>query len=1844
MPKASKKILGVMLSVVMLLSMLTPAYVSFAASVSINITDNDGNDITERTEVQEYRSVQLKYVVTSGEMPEGATVEWTSNLPLLAGVDNNGKVTGYDYSKSAVIQLWLDENIRILPGIGNSMADSIMNTLTSTGVDLDNMNNDLIVSIVRGIAGDALADSLKKALDSMNVEITATLYDANGNKLASDTVEFVVSKSIIASIAPTGVHITNKKVVPLTVAVGATVQLYGACTPVRLGQGIKWTVGSGIFDLNSKKYASVSSDGLVTFTAVGTATIRVNPESALYPEFSDTITFTVLDPTDLPVTDFQISGTTSINEGETTQLAIGNVEPAGAYTGDLVWSSADPSIAIVDQNGNVTGLDGGSGLTEYSKSTTITAVAGGVTKSTTVKVSRSVINSNLSSVEIEGPEAVPVGNDTQFTANVLPARLNTNSGVLREWGIVDPLSGETVWATSDTPASNGMASINASGVLSPVSAGLITINTRATYNNNTVETQKQVTIGKAITDFSISGDSSISEGSTAKLSIQNIAPADYDQAILDTAVWVSENPSIVSVDQDGNIKGLDCGGGWAWNNQSTNITVTIGGVSRSISIKVTSKVISTFTGGYIVGNDNVIKDFPISFSAVHTPERINVSRQFWGLSKDDGSAPWSASNTMGSIGSFSGNTQNLIAAVDQGSGMVTGLAAGKTTLYTYMANLATTHLNLTKEINVVEIEPKSIAITAPQRSDYVEGSVDLDLTGMEVKLTYNRDDIAKYYGAEYANSLTEEQLTVAVTDYAVADVNENILDATQYVLVTVTRAGKAYNAVFPIKITSKEVTSIELENPQRVYAEGVKVLNLDDLKVKANYSNADSEYVEGYVVNESEFDADLLDVEQLITVTYTHAGRSASATFPVIVYGKPVVTVNNGEYAGDWTHSDIVFTLSSTHMLEGITYYYNTDSNAEWIEITGDTLTVNSNTDDVYYFKSVNSEGIESDPSQGYAVKYDNIQPDFSLVYGVTDLTNQSYQININELKVGAAGIKTITVNGEEISAAEALFTVDLNGTYTVVITSNNGLSATKEITVANIDKIAPTINTITMEHKNTSGFARLLNSVTFGLFFNQEIEFTVDYYDEGVAGISTVEYRFLDENGAPADDGLWQIYNENNKPSQDVNFKGYVQVRATDKAGNVSEYVRSDGYVIDKNAPDDMSVKAQYNGNDYVDGTWVAGDVSVKLSATAFSDIYSYYYRVDGGEWVKLDGDTFIASLENSHYYEFKATSNSALDSQIVPLTIKIDRQTPVIRVAFEGTFGRWTGDGASFSFSTEEASISGISYYYNNGNGWTEITTGSRIDLTENVNATYTFKAVNAAGTESYQSDSYVIMIDADEPTIDLTPAVTTPVSEPYAISFKTTAGQAGLKAVYLNGVDITGKSYVTVSSNGTYVFTVMGNNGKISTKTLNITNFYMPVIEVTSIDLGAPQRVLLSNEFGTYYNSQRALTLTASTDGAVAITRIRYRILDETGKVTQDWKNYSSADKPLIPSEFKGYIEACAIDANNNMSKIIRSNGITVDGNAPTAPVVTAVNNSVIYDGGWASGNVSFTLSSTAFSGIYEYQYRVDSGEWKSIKGDTVSVSAEGEHLYEFKAVSNSALESAVVSQSAKIENSKPVLQVVANGTIGSETNKNVTFDFYSPNAISDVTYYYNMGEAWVEISGSSLEVSQNVNADYIFKAVNAAGVESYVSPAYKVIINKTSPILSGIETGRVDYANNIVSGVAPGTTDITKYFAVENGDYEITENSETGAIGTGSTLTVKNKDGSVYNTYTLVIYGDVNGDGVIDAFDTAIIALVVEGSYTLTGAYKTAGELSSGDIDAESYAQIKDASVGIIEIQQ
>lgn len=1864
--QTGKRALGVLLAVLMVVTTLTPGLLAGAASTTITITQ-DGVEVTDQLTVQEYRSIELSYT-TAGDVPADAYVTWESSQPLLAGVDSNGKVSGYDYSKAAIVQQWIDENIRSLPLVGESMAQAIEDQIAATGVDLEDMDTAVLIGIIRAVAGDTLADSLQAALDSMNVEITATLHSADGQVLATDTVKVVVEKSVLADLVPTAVHITNKNSVPTTVAVGTTVQLYGAVTPVRIHEGVKWTMGDTIFDTESGKHATVSSDGLVTFTSAGTVKVRVNPDNVLYSAFTDTITFTVVDPSELPVTDFSIVGETEIDEGETTQLAIDNLTPAGAYTGDLKWESSDPTVAVVDQNGIVTGLDGGSDLITYSRKTTITATIGSVSKSVEVKVNRQLLNSKISGVEIVGDTDIPNNSSTTYTAKITPDRLNSSSSVKREWGLTNPLTGETVWATAETPADTNIATITADGVLTPKQSGVITIHARATQDDVVLETTKTVEAGTPIESFTLelgggfsnlligfNTERALEEGHTGYIDIKNILPAEYDPDLLNNVIWTTSDPSVATVNENGMVFGMDAGGLTVYHSKSVTITASIGGVSASITFNVRGASVNNLVAAEITGNNYVIKDFPISYSAIYSPPRLSVNNAHWGLAYDDGSRPWEDS-----YDSTSGNQQNSIATVDN-NGLVTGLSAGETTLYYFVREGLTSwdgsYAEDTKNITVVELEPKSITLTAPTRTDYVEGETELDLTGLKVELNYDKNDVAKYYDI---SGMSDSDFTVEVHDYTVGEINQTILDNEQYILVTVTRAGKSYRGVFPITLASKNLTDISLVNPRYKYLEGENKLDLTGLEVTANYSNAASEKVTDYTVDYAAFDPDVLDVEQNINVTYEHAGRSATASFPIMIYGIPVVSVDTGAYEGGWTSKDVTFTLSATHPLDGLTYYYKTASNPEWVQITGDTLAVSQDCNETYYFKAVNSAGIESAETAGYTVMRDAVTPSFNLVPEKEDLTNTSYTVQISDLQVGISGIRSVKLNGADITENHDSFTATQNGQYIVEVIANNGLSLTKTLNVTNIDTTAPTVDSIDLQQKISGGFARRIDGA-FGLFFNAQVEVTIAASDEGVAGVDRIEYRYFDATTDTYTD--WAVYDASNKPLQDLNFKGWVEARAYDKAGNVSASLTSEGYVIDTEKPTAVTITATSEGENYEADTWAADDVSMNLESTAFSGIYEYQYRVDNGEWQTLDGDTLTATEPGTHRYEVKAVSYATNESEITEMVVKIDKQKPVIRVAFDGTFGRWTADGARFNFSTEEESLSGITYYYNDGTGWYEFD-GSELVLSENTNTTYTFKAVNGAGTESTTSDSYRVMIDTVEPTVELEKTVTSLTSVPYEVRVNTTVGEAGLESITVDGKDITAEKAFTVSENGAYLVTVTGNNGKWTSVILEIDNFCDPELKITDISFSESVKQD-KTPFGIYFNTPAEITISALNTTAVPTAEISYRLVDENNAPLTEWTTYNDESKPVIDKNFRGYVEARVTDTEGNRSETYLSHGITVELETPDAPTVTAVSAEKPYvSDTWTDGHIDITLDWDAVSGVVTYYYQKDGGEWKPMDENTLTVYETGTHVWNFKAVSVLGKESGVSTLTTKIENGIPVLQVGVNGAIGVETSRDITFTLYTPNALSDITYYYTTGnDEWIEMDGNVLEITEDTTAVYQFKAVNEAGEESYESLEYSVILKHelteivvkdgaSAPLKINRENPDEYYmvGLNVDNATVASLKSDLKNESVQVHIYRDGEELSDGEkVGTGCVVQyVASEDPMlVYESVTVILYGDVNGDGVIDDAD---YDLMKQDSVSSTpaidsGVFETAADLNNdGVVDCFDAAILNLQLAGVKDLDQ
>lgn len=95
------------------------------------------------------------------------------------------------------------------------------------------------------------------------------------------------------------------------------------------------------------------------------------------------------------------------------------------------------------------------------------------------------------------------------------------------------------------------------------------------------------------------------------------------------------------------------------------------------------------------------------------------------------------------------------------------------------------------------------------------------------------------------------------------------------------------------------------------------------------------------------------------------------------------------------------------------------------------------------------------------------------------------------------------------------------------------------------------------------------------------------------------------------------------------------------------------------------------------------------------------------------------------------------------------------------------------------------------------------------------------------------------------------------------------------------------------------------------------------------------------------------------------------------------------------------------------------------------------------------------------------------------------------------------------------------------------------------------------------------------------------------------------------------------------------------------SAAGYYGTGATVKVNVAElgGQTVATYTVVIYGDVNGDGAVDAFDAAVLDLDLADVQALNGAYGLAADTNAdAQVAVADYTLVKDAIAGTATINQ
>ena len=125
--------------------------------------------------------------------------------------------------------------------------------------------------------------------------------------------------------------------------------------------------------------------------------------------------------------------------------------------------------------------------------------------------------------------------------------------------------------------------------------------------------------------------------------------------------------------------------------------------------------------------------------------------------------------------------------------------------------------------------------------------------------------------------------------------------------------------------------------------------------------------------------------------------------------------------------------------------------------------------------------------------------------------------------------------------------------------------------------------------------------------------------------------------------------------------------------------------------------------------------------------------------------------------------------------------------------------------------------------------------------------------------------------------------------------------------------------------------------------------------------------------------------------------------------------------------------------------------------------------------------------------------------------------------------------------------------------------------------------------------------------------------------------------------VDNVEKFIYGVDEGIDDVAEYVRVINGTLQYKETDD--GFGTGTVVEVVDDEGTVVDSYTIVIFGDANGDGYVDGQDSLFIWMIIWSGDTSVNAYNIAADANrDGVIDELDVNLVEEVGALSATIQQ
>ena len=621
--------------------------------------------------------------------PGSATIPVTGSLALSAEALD---ATGSPIPDLTVAWTSSDETIAIVSANG-VVAGIAVGSVTITATVEGRSGTAAITVALQPVASVVVSPAADTVLLGERATFRATAFDAQGLPLANRIVLWSSNNPAIATVSSDGEVIglavgsariratvegkfsdATVVVQPVPVARVAVSPTTVTLTPGQTAQIVVTLTDSAgnilggrniTYATSDAQIASVSASGVITAIAQGTAQIQVSSEGK-----SATVAVTV---NPVPIASIRITPTVvSLRVAQATRLVAAALDAQGAALANrtFTWSSSAPSVASVNQLGDVTGIAAGVA--------TITASSEG--KSATATVDVNVAVTAVASLVIS-PKPV----------SIIPTQLQQLSVQLFDsaGGVLSPVGRPVFWLSRD-PA---IATVSSSGQVAGVAPGSTRVIGSTAGAVGTVYDSVDVTVSAPPVN-SIAVQPKPLALFVAGTGALRALVTSAGTIVRNNAVsWQSRSASIVSVTP---VAG--------WPDSATVVGVSLG----------SSYVVATDAGGLSDSALVTVNNVPVA-SVVVTPSTasllVNATTQLTAVAKD--SIGGTLSRTITWV-SFAPSIASVSA-----SGLVTAVGVGVATIEARANGAGANGVDVIGSATVTVTQPApaavhSVTVTSPR--------------------------------------------------------------------------------------------------------------------------------------------------------------------------------------------------------------------------------------------------------------------------------------------------------------------------------------------------------------------------------------------------------------------------------------------------------------------------------------------------------------------------------------------------------------------------------------------------------------------------------------------------------------------------------------------------------------------------------------------------------------------------------------------------------------------------------------------------------------------------------------------------------------------------------------------------------------------------------------------------------------------------------------------------------------------------------------------------------------------------------------------------------------------------